>query len=99
MSFSVVILTGGASSRMGEDKAALDWGGASAVERLSRLGIALHADPVIPAGPGGYGIPFVTEAPPGGGPVAGIVAAAASLGGRLLVLAVDAPTIRPDDLA
>ena len=31
--FGVLILTGGGSRRMGRDKAALDWGGARAVDR------------------------------------------------------------------
>ncbi|HWU81604.1 MAG TPA: NTP transferase domain-containing protein, partial [Caulobacter sp.] len=32
--FGAIILTGGASRRMGADKAALDWGGQRAVDRV-----------------------------------------------------------------
>ena len=38
MSLGALILTGGASSRMGEDKALLEWGGVRAVDRLVALG-------------------------------------------------------------
>jgi molybdopterin-guanine dinucleotide biosynthesis protein A len=99
MSFSAVILTGGASSRMGADKATLDWNGLSAVDRLARVARALGAATVMTVGARAFDLPFVEEA--GGGPVAGLAAGAARLdaGGRMLALAVDAPTVTPQDLA
>jgi len=103
MALGVVILTGGASSRMGADKAALLWGGRRAVDRLADLARELGAAAVVTSGARDYGLPNAAEDPPGGGPVAGVVAGVAALrtGGceRALVLAVDAPTITPEDLA
>jgi molybdopterin-guanine dinucleotide biosynthesis protein A len=103
MALGVVILTGGASSRMGEDKAALLWDGRRAVDRLADLARELGAAAVVTSGARDYGLPNAPEDPPGGGPVAGLVAGLAALrsGGcaRALVLAADAPTIAPEDLA
>lgn len=92
-----LILNGGASTRMGADKGALDWGGVSAVQRCRAIAAAVGADPILVVGPGGE----VED--PRLGPVGGVLAGAAALRGlglrRALVLAVDAPTLRSDDLA
>jgi len=97
-----IILVGGASSRMGQDKALLDWGGQRAVNRVADLGRALGAKTVLTAG-GDYGLPFVLDPSPQAGPVGGIVAAADRLKQegchRALILAVDAPTLTSVDLA
>lgn len=97
-----VILVGGASSRMGQDKALLDWGGQRAVDRVADLACALGASSVLTAG-GDYGLPFVLDPSPQAGPVSGILEAAERLAAegcdRALILAVDAPTLTPDDLA
>lgn len=96
MSFAAVILCGGASSRMGEDKARLDWAGQSAVGRLAEVCRGLGAQSVITAG-GNLGLPFVLDAREG--PCGGILAAAGQIDAeRVLVLAVDAPTLAADDL-
>ncbi|HEY0651236.1 NTP transferase domain-containing protein, partial [Phenylobacterium sp.] len=50
MALGVVILTGGASSRMGADKAALLWGGRRAVDRLADLARELGAAAVLTSG-------------------------------------------------
>jgi len=96
-----IILAGGASSRMGADKAILDWGGRRAIDRVADLAAAAGASPLIVSG-SDYGLPFVPDPSPQAGPVAGLLAAAAALreagADRALVLAVDAPTMRPDDL-
>jgi len=103
MALGVVILTGGASSRMGADKAAQDWAGRRAVDRLVELAQALGAKAVVTAGVTDYGLARAVEDPPGGGPVAGLAAGAAALSTagcvRALVLAADAPTITVGDLA
>lgn len=101
MSLGVVILTGGAGQRMGADKAELAWGGRRAVDRLAELARELGATAIVSAGARDYGLPIAVEDPPGGGPVAGLVAGARALEGctRALVLAVDAPTVTADDLA
>lgn len=97
-----MILTGGGSSRMGEDKAGLDWGGVSAVARLSALAREVGAAHLCTVGAGDHGLPAVTDEPAAGGPVGGVLAGSAALRGqgcvRTLVLAVDAPTLRPEDL-
>jgi molybdopterin-guanine dinucleotide biosynthesis protein A len=98
-----MILTGGASSRMGADKAALDWGGLRAVDRAAALARAAGAEVVLTVGARSYGLPLVAEAPAGAGPAVAVAAGCAALAAqgcdRVLVLAVDAPTIRPEDLA
>jgi molybdopterin-guanine dinucleotide biosynthesis protein A len=103
MTLGAIILTGGASSRMGRDKAELAWDGRRAVDRLADLARGLGAAAIVTAGPRDYGLPVAMDDPPGGGPVAGIVAGAAALRAagctRGLVLAVDAPTASAADLA
>lgn len=102
MSLGAIILVGGASLRMGVDKARLDWGGRRAVDRVAALARAAGAGFVLTAG-GDYGLPFVLDPSPQAGPVAGVFAAAPLLRDagvdRALLLAVDAPTVRPQDLA
>jgi molybdopterin-guanine dinucleotide biosynthesis protein A len=97
-----IILTGGASARMGEDKASQDWLGLRAIDRVARLAKALGADPILTVGRTDYGLTFVADDRPLGGPVGGILAGAAALRAagcdRAIVLAVDAPTIRAGDL-
>lgn len=92
----VLILNGGASTRMGADKGNLDWFGRSAVERCRAVAKAVGAGNVIVVGPGG------DVEDPRQGPVGGVLAGAAVLARsgarRALVLAVDAPTVTPDDL-
>lgn len=103
MTLGAMILVGGASSRMGADKAALLWDGVRAVDRVAALARDVGATIVVTVGRGDYGLPRVSEEPAGGGPAAGLAAGLAALAARgcdrALVLAVDAPTIRPDDLA
>lgn len=102
MSLGVIILTGGASSRMGEDKALLDWNGRAAIDRLAQLAKDVEASHVVTAGARAFNLPFAVEDPPGGGPVAGLVAAAMRFEdhcARVLVLAVDAPTLQAPDIA
>lgn len=96
-----LILAGGASRRMGADKASQDWGGVRAVDRVVRLAARAKADPVLVCG-ADLGLPFVADPFPRAGPVAGLLAGVAALSrlgrDRCLVLAVDAPTLRPGDL-
>jgi len=101
LALGAIILVGGASSRMGSDKASLEWGGRRAVDRVADLARAAGADVVITAG-GDYGLPFVEDPSPQAGPVAGLLASAPALrqagACRILILAVDAPTLRAADL-
>jgi len=97
-----IILTGGASRRMGTDKAVQDWAGLRAVDRVAALARLAGAEQVISAG-GDYGLPSVPDPGRYAGPVAGLLTGATALQAQgfewALVLAVDAPTLRPQDLA
>jgi molybdopterin-guanine dinucleotide biosynthesis protein A len=102
LTIAAVILVGGASSRMGQDKAAQDWGRRRAVDRVADLAWEAGVNLVMTAG-GDYGLPFVRDPQPQAGPVAGVLAALPDLRaaavGRILLLAVDAPTLKTSDLA
>ena len=98
-SLGAIILCGGASRRMGRDKAVLDWDGARAVDRVAALARAVGAEALVTAG-ADLGLPWVADDEAFAGPVGGVLAGARTLGAaRLLVLAVDAPTVTPEDLA
>ena len=100
--FGAIILTGGASRRMGADKAAQDWDGRRAVDRVAALAGAAGAVRVLTAGRD-HGFEHVDDPAPGAGPVGGVLAGARALAAhglaRALVLAVDAPTVTVEDLA
>ena len=94
-----IILCGGGSRRMGRDKALLDWDGARAVDRVAALARAAGAQALVTAG-ADLGLPWIPDDEAGAGPVGGVLAGARALGTtRLLVLAVDAPTLTAEDLA
>ena len=96
-----IILTGGASRRMGVDKAAQLWGGRRAVDHVAALARAVGAGRMVTAGPGDFGLPRALDPAPYSGPVAGVLSGMKRLGGdlgRVLILAVDAPTILAADL-
>jgi molybdopterin-guanine dinucleotide biosynthesis protein A len=95
-----VLLTGGASRRMGQDKALLVVDGRTLAERGAEL-LAAVADPVVEVGPGHSRLAAVQEDPPGSGPLAGLCAGAAELHrlgheGPVLLLAVDMPFVTVD---
>lgn len=98
-----VILTGGASSRMGADKATELWNGVRAVDWIAQTAQDCGADYVVTAGRIDYGLAFAADATPLGGPVGGVLAGAAALRAAgcdwALILAVDAPTLSTGDLA
>ena len=92
-----LLLTGGASRRMGTDKALLEVDGQRLVDRAAAV-LRAVADPVVEVGPGWSGLPAVREDPPGTGPLAALSAGAAALRaagheGPVLVLAVDMPRV------
>jgi molybdopterin-guanine dinucleotide biosynthesis protein A len=88
---------------MGADKGVLLWLDRRAIDRVAALARMVGAEALVTVGAADYGLPQVVEDPPLGGPVAGVLAGAAALRAlgfdRALVLAVDAPTIRPGDIA
>ncbi|MGH8979592.1 MAG: molybdenum cofactor guanylyltransferase, partial [Acidimicrobiales bacterium] len=55
-----ILLTGGASTRMGRDKSSLEVGGISLARRSAEV-LATSTDVAIEVGPGHSGLPSVTE--------------------------------------
>ena len=94
-----LLLTGGASRRLGQDKGALmlDGAGESLAHRTARL-LSEVAAPVLEVGPGRSGLPAVLEDPPGAGPLVALAAGARRLRaegwtGPTVVLATDLPLL------
>jgi len=92
-----LLLTGGASRRLGFDKAELRLGDERLADRAARVLLAV-CDPVLEVGPGRSPLPVVREASPGEGPLAALVAGAEALRaggaeGPVLLLAVDLPFV------
>lgn len=93
---SVIILAGGRSTRMGTDKAQVRVEGIRLIDAtLSALSALTDTTPIV-VSPVDLGLPpeihTVCEAPPFGGPVAGIAAGVALADADLVaVVAVDAP--------
>src|SRR5438093_7464181 len=95
-----LLLTGGASRRMGRDKALIEVGGQRLVDRAAAA-LKAVADPVLEVGPGWSALPSVREDPPGSGPLAAVAAGAGALRaaghhGPVIVLAVDMPFVTVD---
>ena len=97
-----MILCGGRASRMGEDKALVDWAGRRAVDRVADIAAAAGARALVTVGPAHYGFPAIADDELFAGPVGGILAGARALTAqactRALVLAVDTPTLAAADL-
>lgn len=89
-----VLLTGGASRRMGTDKAAIVVDGTTLAARAARV-LAAVCDPVVEVGPGGSGLDHVREEPAGSGPLRALVAGVDALGARgpVVVLGCDLPFV------
>lgn len=95
-----LLLAGGRSTRMGRDKAALDWQGRPALERAfellaectDRAFVSLRADQA--GEPLRASRPHIVDGDTGSGPIAGIAAAQAAFpGAAWLVLACDLPFV------
>ena len=101
MSCGAVILAGGQSSRMGQDKAFVTFGGKSLLQRqIETLRAAGFAEILISGRAGvdysPFGLPVVLDQALNTGPLAGIHAALVlTKTRRLLVLAVDLPQMTP----
>jgi molybdenum cofactor guanylyltransferase len=92
-----MVLTGGASKRMGLDKTTILIAGEPCASRVARA-LRAVASPCIEVGPGKTSLPHILEPEPGGGPAAAITAgwfALRRLGhvGPVLVVAGDLPLI------
>ena len=104
---AAVVLAGGRSTRMGRDKATLDVGGERLVDRVvaavrAALAAAGERSPRIVVAGDVAGHECVADPVPGLGPVAGLAAASARLGGGpewLLAVPVDLPALTAGALA
>ncbi|WP_454830996.1 molybdenum cofactor guanylyltransferase [Pseudoxanthomonas wuyuanensis] len=90
-----VVLAGGHSSRMGRDKAYLDWHGRPLIEHMQALLTAAGAGRVLLSGPyPEYGA--VADVADELGPVGGLISIAATApDGVLLIVPVDMPRLSP----
>lgn len=98
-----VVLAGGRSSRMGSSKAALEWHGSTLLRRT--VGILARFGPVVVVRAAGQDLPplppdvaVVDDPRPGKGPLQGIAAGLAAIGGRAeyaFVCATDLPFLHP----
>jgi molybdenum cofactor guanylyltransferase len=99
---AAAVLAGGASRRMGRDKATLAVGGVE-LASLALAAAAQVADPVVLVAPQGHPARRLAAAPvtdPGEGPLAALAAALAALDAdHVLVLAGDHPGLRVELLA
>lgn len=81
MSFAAVILAGGRATRLsGVDKVAIEVGGRSLLRRA--VDAVAGAEPIVVVGakrPMGVPVRWTVEQPPGGGPLAGLVAGMAAV--------------------
>lgn len=106
--FAGLVLAGGESSRMGEDKAFLTVAGETLVARAARLLREAGCADLVVSGRAGvvypelpHDIAVVYDAPGAEGPLAGILAALPALGGEithLVTLPVDLPAMRAEIL-
>lgn len=99
---AAMLLTGGASRRMGFDKATMVVEGEMCALRTARL-LGGIAQIVIEIGPGWTGLTVTREEPPGRGPLAAVAAGVEMLGGLghlgpALVVACDLPRINREML-
>lgn len=93
------VLAGGQSTRMGTDKAFVEFNGRSLLARALELARAVTADARIVGDPKKFGefAPVVPDIFPGCGPLGGIHAALGASSSDLnLVIAVDMPFLTPD---
>jgi molybdenum cofactor guanylyltransferase len=92
-----ILLTGGASTRMGLDKATLRVGGERLVDRAARV-LGEVCRPVVEVGRGYTALHRVSEEEPGSGPLAALAAGGAALRARdeqgpAIALATDLPLV------
>lgn len=98
MTRPALLLTGGASRRMGSPKAELLWRGRRLADRAAAVLVGV-CSPVIEVGPGYTGLAATVEEPRGAGPLAALVAGVGELERRgeraapVVVLAVDLPFV------
>lgn len=96
-----LLLTGGASRRMGRDKATLVLDGLTLAEHAAAA-LAAVCVPCLEVGPGRSSLDHIQEVPPGSGPLAALAAGGFALRveygheGPVIALACDMPRVGPD---
>lgn len=88
-----VVLAGGRSSRMGTDKALLDWHGVPLIVHVVEAVRAAIDGPVVVVGAPGQNLPVdaIEDPVPYGGPVVGLKAGLEAVGMRAFVCGTDQP--------
>lgn len=92
-----VILTGGASTRMGRSKADYELDGRAMADWVVDA-LTICCDAVVAAGRAWRELPVIPDVPDMEGPLAGIVASLRHVKGPITVVAVDQPWVRADTL-
>jgi molybdopterin-guanine dinucleotide biosynthesis protein A len=101
---AAIVLAGGTSRRMGRPKALLDWHGTPLVHHVAGI-LAGVCDPVVVVAapeeelPLPAGVERAQDAVAGGGPLEGVAAGMAAVGGRagaVFLAATDLPLLHPD---
>ena len=104
MPFTVAILAGGESRRMGRDKAQLAVGAETLLERTARVALEVCPSVMVVgrARPDGWPLPdvlFLRDDAPGQGPLGGLVTALKYTHGKpVVLLACDFPLMTPNAL-
>ena len=93
-----VVLAGGKSARLGQDKCALSLGGVDMLTRTVRLLGALLGD-IMVIGREYPGVACIPDDVPGAGPVGAVTTALRHAGGPCLVLSCDLPFMREETLS
>ncbi len=93
------VLVGGASRRMGTDKADIEISGTTLLDRVA-MALALVSDRVVVLGDDRVGYESWPDRAPGAGPLVGLATALSSMTeDRALVVAVDNAFVQPETLA
>jgi molybdopterin-guanine dinucleotide biosynthesis protein A len=96
---SIAILAGGRSRRMGRDKASLDLGGETWLERIIDAALEVSRSVVVVGRHGARDdIAWLQDEEPGLGPLGGLRTALAHLGRPVLLVGCDMPRVNADAL-
>ena len=101
MTLTIAILAGGESRRMGTDKASLEIGGMTLLERAARLALAVNSSVIVVGRvcPNDWPLPevlFLSDTEAGLGPVGGLATALQHAQTSVLALACDLPLLTPE---
>jgi molybdenum cofactor guanylyltransferase len=96
-----IVLTGGASRRLGVDKARLQRADGSTLAEHAAALLGAACEPLVEVGPGVTALAATREQPPGAGPLAALLAGCDVVApdGPVVVLACDYPALDADAVA